>query len=110
MASLKKRMDKVSCIACTANAETHSADTKRLIKAKQYEPISLHSVIQDIKLNDIGWLKLEEGDRVTPQEAIKRRRMVEELLVWIFDSVLVPLLKVRIHVICLNRSSNPNGP
>ena len=70
------------------------ADTRHFIRAKQYEPTNLHSLVQKMRINDFRWLSLAESKRVPPQEMEKRRNLVQELVTWIFDGYLVPLLKV----------------
>lgn len=64
-----------------------------MVTAKVFEPISLHAVMQDIRVNDVAWLCVGMG-RVSPQEAAKRRQLVEAFVLWLFDEVIVPLLRV----------------
>lgn len=59
-----------------------------------YEPISLHSLVQGLRINDITWLALGEGRRVPPQEAAKRRQLMEQFIFWLFHSYIIPLLRV----------------
>lgn len=69
-------------------------DARRFITAKQHENISIHSLVQGISINDITWLTIPNSSRPNPQEALKRRRLVEDLVTWLFEGYLVPLLRV----------------
>lgn len=72
----------------------HVLDARLFVKAKQFELTSLHSIIHDLKVNDFTWLVADSEGRTPPQEMLKRRTLVGELVLWIFDGFLVPLLKV----------------
>jgi hypothetical protein len=71
------------------------SDARQFITAKQHENISLHSLVQCISINDIAWLVIPGSPRPNPQEAAKRRKLVEDLITWIFEGYLIPLLRVR---------------
>jgi hypothetical protein len=71
-------------------------DARQFITAKQHENISLHSLVQGISINDITWLAIPGSPRPNPQEAAKRRKLVEDLITWIFEGYLIPLLRVRL--------------
>lgn len=58
-----------------------------------FEPISLHTVMQDMRVNDMVWLCVGER-RVSPQEASKRRQLAEAFILWLFDDAIIPLLRV----------------
>jgi hypothetical protein len=78
-------------------------DARQFITAKQHENISLHSLVQGISINDITWLAIPGSPRPNPQEAAKRRKLVEDLITWIFEGYLIPLLRVRLT---LNNSAD----
>jgi telomerase reverse transcriptase len=61
---------------------------------KQHEPVSIHVLLQNIRVNDFSWLCVSQSSRVPPQELDKRRRLVEELIHWMFEQFIMPLLKV----------------
>lgn len=71
-------------------------DVRRFITAKQFETISLHSLSQDLRINDFRWLheNIGSGQRVSPGEMKKRKELVLSLIHWIFECFLVPLIKV----------------
>jgi len=72
------------------------SDVRQFITAKQHENISLHSLVQGIAINDITWLAIPGASRPNPQEAAKRRKLIEDLITWIFEGYLIPLLRVRL--------------
>ena len=65
------------------------SDARQFITAKQHENISLHSLVQGIAINDIAWLAIPGASRPNPQEATKRRKLVEDLIIWIFEGYLI---------------------
>ena len=69
-------------------------DARQFITAKQHENISLHSLVQGIAINDITWLAIPGSSRPNPQESSKRRILVEDLITWLFEGYLIPLLRV----------------
>lgn len=56
--------------------------------------MSVHSLVQDLHITDFTWLALGDHRRVPPQEATKRRQLVEHLMYWLFEQFLIPLLRV----------------
>ncbi|WVN86882.1 uncharacterized protein L203_102056 [Cryptococcus depauperatus CBS 7841] len=73
---------------------------RRFIKAKQFETINLHSALQNIQVTEFRWLKIigEERQRVSQAEMDKRTRLVHNLIQWIFDGFLIPLLKNTFYI------------
>jgi len=70
------------------------SDTRHFVRAKQFEPINLHSLTQGLRIDDINWLALDAATRVSSQETQKRRSLGLQLIAWIFNDYLIPLLKV----------------
>ena len=70
-------------------------DARHLVEAKQFEPLNLHTIMQQLRIDDFAWLKIPSNGRPNPDEAIKRRHLAEDLVFWLFNSYLVPLVKVR---------------
>ncbi|KAL1408231.1 Telomerase reverse transcriptase [Vanrija albida] len=80
------------------NRNVISRNAHALIRAKMYEPISVHTLLQGLRINDMTWLAAGEDRRVPPQEAIKRRQLAQEFLTWLFDSYIIPLLRSSFYV------------
>lgn len=81
----------------TSNQLICRADVRRLVSAKQFEPITLHSLLVDIRINDFYWLSdtsTSTPERITPQQDVIRRGLVEQFMFWLFNDYLVPLIKV----------------
>nr|ODN91106.1 hypothetical protein L203_01308 [Cryptococcus depauperatus CBS 7841] len=83
-----------------ASTNLSLADIRRFIKAKQFETINLHSALQNIQVTEFRWLKIigEERQRVSQAEMDKRTRLVHNLIQWIFDGFLIPLLKNTFYI------------
>lgn len=82
------------------NLDILLANVRRFITAKQFETISLHSLSQDLRINDFRWLheNIGSGQRVSPGEMKKRKELVLSLIHWIFECFLVPLIKNSFYV------------
>lgn len=74
-------------------------DAHRLVRAKQFETLSLHSLVQGISVDHIHWLRIDETPRPTPQESRKRCQLRQDLVRWIFEDYLMPLLRVSWSVV-----------
>jgi telomerase reverse transcriptase len=75
-----------------------SADAKALIRLNQYEPVALHNVMQGLAIADVPCLGTAQGDcgaglRQTASTAWKNRAIAEDLVFWIFNDLLIPLLR-----------------
>lgn len=73
----------------------------RFICLRRYETMNLHEVCQGVRLSDCEWL-LPRSDRAlwqrpTQTETSKRRALLYELLFWLFDGLLVPLLRTNFY-------------
>lgn len=87
-----------SSFACSDTAMGESQGIKKLVLGKRYETFSMHHLLQGISADDIPWLHASTGDlrsRVNVSEHVKRRRLVEELLFWLYDGFVIPLIRVR---------------
>ncbi|WWC73585.1 uncharacterized protein I206_107557 [Kwoniella pini CBS 10737] len=82
------------------NLDTLTSHVKRFVKAKQFEPINLHSLLQGIQINEFQWNRIDPHDnqRISVSEATKRTRVVEDFIEWIFSSFLIPLLRHTFYI------------
>ncbi|KAM0721837.1 hypothetical protein Q7P37_002762 [Cladosporium fusiforme] len=90
-----------------SSAETHNnLDTvmrsiDRFIRLRRYETISLHDVMHGIALGEIEWLipvKADKASKLCKTDFETRRDIMAELLYYLFDSFLVPLIRSHFHV------------
>lgn len=71
------------------------------VRLRRYESISLHDVLQDMNISKIDWLVppgLDKGDHLSATDFAKRRELMAELLYYLFDSFLIPLIRGQFHV------------
>ncbi|KAG8970574.1 hypothetical protein FRC03_006703 [Tulasnella sp. 419] len=84
-----------------ANFRVLLKHVQTFILCRRFETVTLHTVSQDIKLNDCTWLipsGAEKGKRTSVSDDLKRRELWNEFLYWFFESFLVPLLKTTFYV------------
>ncbi|KAK5108265.1 hypothetical protein LTR62_008649 [Meristemomyces frigidus] len=73
----------------------------QFVRLRRYENMSMHDVMQGISLNDVEWLVPPGVDReakVSRTDLHKRRELMCELLYYLFDSFLIPLIRGTFHV------------
>jgi telomerase reverse transcriptase len=91
-----KRFDTISCPGLMRNADYQGI--KKLVLGKRYETFSIHHLLQGISVDEFSWLHSssgQNGGRVNVSEHVTRRRLVEELVFWLYDGFLIPLIRVR---------------
>ncbi|KAK8849571.1 hypothetical protein IAR55_004906 [Kwoniella newhampshirensis] len=80
------------------NVTVLKAHARRFVQVKQYEPVSLHSLLDGIAISDFDWLGYGGDQRATQSEMTMRRQLVEDFVKWLFDDFLVPLLKNTFYI------------
>ena len=68
---------------------------------RRYETFGLHDVMQGIKVKDIDWLKphgVARHSSMCRSDFATRKDMLSELLYYMFDSYLIPLIRSHFHV------------
>jgi telomerase reverse transcriptase len=91
-----KRFDTNGCPGLMRNADGQGI--KKLVLGKRYETFSIHHLLQGISVDEFSWLHSssgQNGGRVNVSEHVTRRRLVEELVFWLYDGFLIPLIRVR---------------
>ncbi|QSZ30101.1 hypothetical protein DSL72_004621 [Monilinia vaccinii-corymbosi] len=70
------------------------------IGLRRFEVLSLHEVTQGIKIAEIGWLGTPgtSSHRLSVTDFDKRREIFLEFIYYLFDSVLIPLVRSHFHV------------
>ena len=61
--------------------------------------MSLHHLIEGFSTTSCDWLippgeGVSQQARISVSDALKRRELLEEFILWFFDSFLLPLLRV----------------
>ncbi|KAF2969504.1 hypothetical protein GQX73_g4071 [Xylaria multiplex] len=65
-----------------------------------YESIALHELTQGLKMIDIDWLTPPQlvGNKTSLTDIQKRREILNEFLYFLFDSILIPLVRSNFYV------------
>ncbi len=59
--------------------------------------MTLHQLLQGIRISDVGWLHDARCKKVTKEEDLHRRALLAELVYFLFDSFLMPLLRTTFY-------------
>lgn len=71
------------------------------ITLRRYESMSMHDVMQNVRVDAVGWLagpNVGDQAKLSRTDFEKRKQLMAELLYYIFDSFLIPLLRGTFHV------------
>lgn len=68
--------------------------------ARRYENMSMHQVMQGIKLENISWLQGKQNSKSRPSitNLQRRREILQAFLLWLFDAFIVDLIRVCIRL------------
>ena len=70
------------------------------VRLRRYESMSLHDILQGIRLDSVSWVAPPKcgASKLSNTDFEKRKELMAELLYWLFDSYLVPLLRSHFHI------------
>ncbi|KAJ5496602.1 reverse transcriptase [Penicillium fimorum] len=78
----------------------------QFIKLRRFESLSLHEVCKGVKITSIPWLEppqvqttsSETRSKIALSDLHKRTELIHEFIFWIFDSILIPLIRSHFYV------------
>ncbi|KAK3075702.1 Telomerase reverse transcriptase [Teratosphaeriaceae sp. CCFEE 6253] len=73
----------------------------KFVRLRRYESMSLHAALQDVRISEVNWLSplnTEKGSKLSASDFAKRRELMAELVYYVFDSFLIPLIRGSFHV------------
>ncbi|KAL8822756.1 MAG: hypothetical protein Q9191_006514 [Dirinaria sp. TL-2023a] len=73
----------------------------RFVHLRKFESLSLHTVFQGVKMKAITWLsppRSEGAQKMALSDMQKRTEIFLEFLYYLFDSLLIPLIRSNFHV------------
>ncbi|KAK0552089.1 hypothetical protein OC846_003054 [Tilletia horrida] len=82
------------------NVLVHKAT--KFVCARRYESLTLHEVLQGIRISEVDWIipvnVRAQQQRPTAAESQLRHDLVAEMVYWIMDSLLMPLLRTTFYI------------
>ncbi|KAJ5683012.1 hypothetical protein N7462_006177 [Penicillium macrosclerotiorum] len=92
-------------LAGTYNCNIVMKHVDAFIKMRRFESPSLHLVCKGLKVTEISWLvppkkqdTVSGTDRISLSDFQKRTELFHEFIYYIFDSILIPLIRVNFYV------------
>ncbi|CAI6095587.1 unnamed protein product [Clonostachys chloroleuca] len=81
------------------NKRMFRSKVDHFIRLRRFEVMSLHEVVQDLKAN-IPWLRPPDlaGQKTSQTDISKRYELFHEFLYYVFDSLLIPLVRNNFYV------------
>jgi len=76
------------------------ANINRFVRLRRYESMTMHEVLQPIKIRGVQWLGsgMLDDHKLCKSDFDKRRELMGEILYYVFDSFLIPLIRETFHV------------
>ncbi|KAG6032710.1 hypothetical protein E4U41_007160 [Claviceps citrina] len=70
------------------------------VRLRRFESFSLHEIVQGLRVADIAWLQPpgQPNQKASQSDMKKRQEIFHELLYFVFDSLLMPLIKSNFYV------------
>ena len=70
------------------------------VKLRRFETMSLHEILQNLKVVEISWLQPPhlQGQKTSQTDINKRYELFYEFLYYVFDSLLIPLIRSNFYV------------
>ncbi|PIA90296.1 Telomerase reverse transcriptase [Cercospora beticola] len=94
--------------ASSSNVKVLLSNVDTFVRLRRYETLSLHDVVQKMSL-DVDWLQpqnQDRGARLSATDFAKRKELMSEILYYLFDSFLIPLIRGHFHVTESNGQRN----
>ncbi|KAB2578511.1 Telomerase reverse transcriptase [Lasiodiplodia theobromae] len=91
------------------NSHVFLAQVGRFVRLRRFETLTLHEVMQDMKIADVAWLRppnVRPGHKMAQSDYNKRRELFAELIYYLFDSFLILLIRTNFHVTESNADKN----
>nr|OQO19315.1 hypothetical protein B0A51_11621 [Rachicladosporium sp. CCFEE 5018] len=85
----------------TGNANIALKHIDRFVRLGRYETLGLQDVLHGLSIRDIQWLappQLDPLAKVSRTDWTKRTELLAELMYYLFDSFLIPLVQSHFHV------------
>jgi telomerase reverse transcriptase len=73
----------------------------RFVRMRRYESLTLHEVYQNLRINCVAWLcplAVPPKGRISQADRRKRLDIFLEFLYYVFDSILIPLIRSHFYV------------
>ena len=83
------------------NTKVIMQSVDKFVRLRRYESLSLHDVAQTLKIDDIEWTRppnVDPTSKISVSDFTKRKELMAELLYYLFDSFLIPLIRSHFHV------------
>ena len=73
----------------------------KFVHARKFETLTLHQIVEQIKVKSMRWLALPESEvtrNLAKSELSKRIELLQEFVYYIFDSLLIPVIRSNFYV------------
>ncbi|CEH16267.1 telomerase reverse transcriptase [Ceraceosorus bombacis] len=75
---------------------------RQFVHARRYESVNMHQLLDGLRLNDVTWLQTPSlrasAQRCTAAEHARRESLLAEVLFYVVDSLVMPLLRTTFYV------------
>lgn len=78
-----------------------SRNIDKFVQLRRYESLSMHDIMQDMVIHDLEWLRSKKTNAsasLSSTDFQKRVDLLAELLYYVLDSIVIPLIRSNFHV------------
>ncbi|KAI4182459.1 MAG: hypothetical protein LQ348_004847 [Seirophora lacunosa] len=96
-------------VAGDRNKEVTMRNVDRFVRLRRFENFTLHVVFQGLKITSMDWLappQVSAHAAISSSDLNKRQEILLEFLYYVFDSILIPLIRSNFHVTESNHHKN----
>ncbi|KAL8651782.1 MAG: hypothetical protein Q9210_003066 [Variospora velana] len=91
------------------NKDVTMRNVDRFVRLRRFESMTLHVVFQGLKISSMDWLApqhVSTNAAISSSDLNKRKELLLEFLYYLFDSILIPLIRSNFHVTESNHHKN----
>ncbi|SLM33959.1 telomerase reverse transcriptase [Lasallia pustulata] len=83
------------------NRDAIMCQVERFVRARRFESLSLHALFEGLKITGVPWLaspNTKSTIKISQSDFRKRKEIFLEFIYYVFDSLLIPLVRSNFHV------------
>ncbi|KAL8867135.1 MAG: hypothetical protein Q9174_005857 [Haloplaca sp. 1 TL-2023] len=91
------------------NKDVIMRKVNQFVCMRRFESLNLHVIQQDLKISSMQWLappNLQPAAGISVSDRGKREELLLEFLYYLFDSILIPIIRSNFHVTESNQHKN----
>ena len=89
-----KKVIPLNLLGSNRNRNVFFKSLSTLTSMGRFDKIPLHEFMRFIKVSDFLWLNSDKQSHTSTSDYLKKCQMIQELILWLINGYIIPLLKV----------------